>query len=121
MIKMVCEVWKKPDMTQAQFEKRWLVEHGKLVKQHAKAMGMIRYVQSHKIPSESIDEFGKGRGWKEPFDGLTEIWWESVESMEKAFSSPEGQEASKILQQDEEQFIDTKKISAFLSEEKVIF
>lgn len=121
MIKMVVEVWKRPDMTQQAFEKRWLVEHGKLVKQYAKAMGFVRYVQSHKIPSKDIEEFGKERGWKEPFDGLTEVWWESMEAMQSALASPEGQKASKILQQDEMQFIDTKRISAFLAEEKVIF
>ncbi|MGD9661810.1 MAG: EthD domain-containing protein [Porticoccaceae bacterium] len=121
MIKMVVDVWKRPDMTQEQFEKRWLVEHGALVKQHAKAMGFVKYIQSHKIPSKEIEAFAAGRGWQQPPDGLTEVWWESMEAMQAAFNTPEGQKASAILQQDEVQFIDAKRISAFLAVEKVIF
>lgn len=121
MIKMVVDVWKRPDMTQDQFEQRWLIEHGALVKQHANAMGFVKYIQSHKIHSNEIDTFAAGRGWQPPPDGLTEIWWESLESMQAAFSSPEGQKASEILEKDEVNFVDAKKISAFLAIEKVIF
>lgn len=121
MIKMVVEVWKKPEMTDEQFRERWLVEHGALVRKHAKAMGFVRYIQSHKRHSPEIDAFGEGRGWKRPPDGLTEVWWESEESMQAAFATPEGQAASAALQADEEQFIYPPKISAFLADEEVIF
>ncbi len=121
MIKMVVEVWKKPGMTDEQFRERWLVEHGNLVKKHARAMGFLRYIQSHKIPSPDIEEFARGRGWKPAPDGITEVWWESKEAMEAALSSPEGQAASKLFQEDEEQFCDSPKLSAFLATEETIF
>lgn len=121
MIKMVVEVWKKDGMTDEAFSRRWLVEHGALVKHHAKAMGFVRYIQSHKQPSAAIDEFAAGRGWKRPPDGLTEVWWESVDSMNAALGSPEGQAASAALAADEAQFIEGPKISAFLATEEVIF
>lgn len=121
MIKMVVEVWRKPELTQEQFAKRWLVEHGALVKKHAKAMGFLRYIQSHKLPSPAIEAFAEGRGWKPAPDGLTEVWWESEESMNAALSSPEGQAASAELEIDEQAFCDQKKLSAFLSVEEVIF
>lgn len=121
MIKMVVEVWKRPDMTDGQFARRWLVEHGALVRANAKAMGFVRYVQSHKRVSPEIDAFAEGRGWKRPPDGLTEVWWESEEAMQAALSSPEGIEASRVLQADEEQFIDAPRISAFLADEETIF
>ncbi|GLK43008.1 MULTISPECIES: EthD domain-containing protein [Novosphingobium] len=121
MIKMVVEVWKKPEMTDEQFARRWLVEHGALVRANAKAMGFVRYVQSHKRVSPEIDAFAEGRGWKRPPDGLTEVWWESEEAMQAALSSPEGIEASGVLQADEEQFIDAPRISAFLANEETIF
>lgn len=121
MIKMVVEVWKKPGMTDEQFASRWLNEHGALVRKHARAMGFLRYVQSHKVSSPEIDAFAEGRGWKRPPDGLTEVWWESKEAMQAAMSSPEGMEASAILQDDEEQFIDPPRISAFLATDEVIF
>lgn len=121
MIKMVVEVWKKPGMTDEQFARRWLVEHGALVRRHAAAMGFVRYVQSHKRLSPEIDAFARGRGWKGPPDGLTEVWWESEEAMQAALATPEGIEASRLLQADEEQFIDAPRISAFLADERTIF
>lgn len=121
MIKMVVEVWKKPDMTDEAFAKRWLVEHGALVKKHAKAMGFLRYIQSHKVPSKDIEAFAEGRGWKGAPDGLTEVWWESEESMNAALSSPEGIAASAELAEDEVKFTYGPKLSAFLATEEVIF
>lgn len=121
MIKMVVEVWKKPGMTDEQFRERWLVEHGGLVKKLARDMGFLRYIQSHKIPSPDIEEFARGRGWKPAPDGITEVWWESRESMEAALSSAAGQEASRLLAEDEIQFCDTPRLSAFLADEQTIF
>jgi hypothetical protein len=121
MIKMVVEVWKRPNMSIEAFTKRWLVEHGALVKKHAAAMGFVRYVQSHKQPSDAIDTFARERGWKRPPDGLTEVWWESMDSMNEAMSSPQGQDASAELALDEQQFCDSKQISAFLASEETIF
>ncbi len=121
MIKMVVEVWKKPDMSDDAFARRWLVEHGALVKAHASAMGFLRYIQSHKLPSPAIEAFAEGRGWKKAPDGLTEVWWESEEAMNSSLGSPEGQAASAILAEDEMKFTDTRRLSAFLASEEVIF
>lgn len=121
MIKMVCEVWRKEGMSFEAFTSRWLNEHGALVKQHAAAMGFMRYIQSHKQPSPEIDAFAEGRGWKRPPDGLTEVWWESEEAMKAAFATQEGQAASAALAADEVQFVESSKISAFLAIEEVIF
>ena len=121
MIKMVVEVWKKPGMTDEAFREPWLVQHGNLVRKHAKAMGFLRYVQSHKQPSPEIEAFAAGRGWKPAPDGLTEVWWESEASMQAAMASPEGIAASAELAVDEKEFIDSPQISAYLATEEEIF
>lgn len=121
MIKMVVEVWRKPGMSDEAFYRRWLVDHGNLVRKHAKAMGFLRYVQSHKQPSPEIEAFAAGRGWKPAPDGLTEVWWESEAAMQAAMNSPEGIAASAILAADEKEFIDPPKISAYLATEEEIF
>lgn len=121
MIKMVVNVWRRSGMSQEAFERRWLVEHGALVTKHARAMGFVRYVQSHKVPSAAIDAFAEGRGWQLPPDGVTEIWWHSMETMNAALASPEGQAASAELAADEKEFVDSRQISAFLAVEHVIF
>ncbi len=121
MIKMVVQNWRRSDLTHEQFVARWRGQHARLVTQCARAMGMVRYVQSEKIHSPDLEEFARSRGWAEPADSLTEVWWESMEAMEAAMGSPEGQAASALLQADEQEFCDSKKLSAFLSVEHVIF
>jgi hypothetical protein len=121
MIKMVVEVWKRPDMTDAQFRERWLGAHGALVREHGPAMGFVRYIQSHKIPAPAIESFASERGWKPAPDGITEVWWDSEDAMNAAMGSPAGVAASAILEADEKHFCDTRKLSAFLAAEEVIF
>lgn len=121
MIKLVVPVWRRPNLTQAQFEARWRGAHADLVKECAKAMGFVRYVQSHKIPSAELEAFARSRGWADACDGLTEVWYESFESMQAAMTSPEGQKASLRLQADELEFCDTARMSAFLTHEHVVF
>ena len=118
---MVVQNSGRSDMTTEQFVARWRDRHAKLVAQCSKAMGMVRYVQSEKIPSPDLEEFSRSRGWIEPADSLTEVWWESVASMDAAMGSAEGQAASALLQADEQEFCDSKRLSAFLSVEHVIF
>lgn len=121
MIKMIVVVWKREDLTKAQFEKRWLVEHGALVAKHAKAMGFKRYIQSHSLDAPAIAAFAEQRGWSQAPDGLTEVWWESEAAMNAALGSPEGQAASAALEEDEKAFCHSSRLSAFLSVEHVIF
>lgn len=121
MIKMVVPVWRRPDLTQEQFEARWRGAHAKLVGECAKAIGFVRYLQSHKIPSAELEEFSRSRGWAPACDGLTEVWWESMEAMQAAMSSPEGQAASIRMQADEKEFCHTERMSAFLTVEHIIF
>ncbi|MCK9284646.1 MAG: EthD domain-containing protein [Rhodocyclaceae bacterium] len=120
-LKMVVQNYGRSDLTQEQFVARWRGQHAKLVTECSKAMGMVRYVQSEKLPSPDLDEFARSRGWAKPADSLTEVWWESMEAMNAAMGSPEGQAASALLQADEQEFCDSKKLSAFLSAEHVIF
>ena len=121
MIKMIVQNWRRSDLTHEQFVARWRGKHAQLVTQCAKAMGMVRYVQSEKSASPELEKFARSRGWAEPADSLTEVWWESKEAMEVAMGSPQGQAASALLQADEQEFCDSKKLSAFLSVEHVIF
>lgn len=121
MIKLVVEVWKKPEMSFHEFTRRWRDRHGALVKHHASAMGFVRYVQSHKQLSEAIETFTKERGFQSPPDGLSELWWESIDEMQRALASHKGQVASAELEADERQFCDTRKLSAFLAVEETIF
>jgi uncharacterized protein (TIGR02118 family) len=121
MIKMVVINFRKAGMSPEDFSKHWKGAHGALVRKHAKAMGFKKYVQSHVLPSPDIEAFAKARGWAAPPDGITEVWWESVEAMQAALGSAQGQAASAELAKDEPTFIDGGRLSAFLSTEHVVF
>ena len=120
MIKMLCQVPRKRGMSETDFFPRYLDGHGNLVRSHAQAMGFLRYVQAHRIALPEIDNFAAGQAWRSPLDGQSELWWESWESMESALASPEGGEASAILEVDEQEFTDTANVSGFVAEEEVV-
>ena len=120
MIKMLCQVPRKLGMSEHEFYPRYLQGHGSLVRNHARAMGFLRYVQAHRIALPEIDNFSAGQPWRTPLDGQSELWWESWESMESALASPEGGKASAILEVDEREFTETSNVSGFVAQEEVV-
>ncbi len=57
----------------------------------------------------------------EAYDGITEVWWDSLDDLVAALRTPEGQAASQALLEDERQFIDVPRSFIFLTEEHTIF
>jgi hypothetical protein len=55
------------------------------------------------------------------YDGLAELWWESAETLQAAFISPQSIDAGAILVEDEAKFIDLAKSIIFFSEEHIKF
>jgi hypothetical protein len=51
------------------------------------------------------------------YDGVAEVWFESEEDLVAAMSSPEGEKLSAALLEDEGNFINHSKSSAFIVEE----
>ena len=51
------------------------------------------------------------------YDGVAEVWFESEEELMAAMTSPEGQKLSAALLEDESNFIDHSRSSAFLVRE----
>ena len=121
MIKFVYCVRRHPDLTPEAFRKYWLENHGPLVKKFAKALRARRYVQSHTLDTELNVYAMKPRGTKEPYDGITEVWWDKAEDLIAALQSPEGLEANQVLAQDEGRFCDLPRCSVFFTEEHTIF
>lgn len=119
-VKMVIEVWRRPDMKPEAFSARWRGAHADLARQIADAMGFVRYVQNHRAWDFPID-LATTRGWRPSPDGVSELWWASEDTMMEALSKPEAAEASALLQADEAKFVHAPLMSAFLSIEREIF
>lgn len=87
---------KKPEWSQADFQRYWLQTHGPIA---ARLPGLLRYHQHH-----VVDSLQRGISYKrgpEQLDGFSELAFESEEAMRAAFAS----EAAPLLAEDEARFL----------------
>ena len=121
MLKFVYCVRRNPNMTVDAFRKYWLEKHGPLVRSFAKTLRARRYVQSHTVDHPLNLAAQQPRGTKPAYDGITELWWDSVDDLIAALNTPEGQKANMALAEDEARFCDLPSCSVFFTEEHTIF
>ena len=121
MIKLVYCVRKRGDITDEEFHRYWLENHGPLVKSFAETMKATRYVQSHTVLPEVNQAIMEARGMKLPYDGITELWWNSLEDLMAGSGSEEGAKVGETLKADESKFIDFSESRIFFTEEHEIF
>ena len=118
MIKLTFVIRRLPTLSRADFQKYWLETHGPLVRSHADALRIRRYVQSHTIETPLNEALRAGRGGPEACDGVAEVWWDDIAELEAATATPEGQAAGLALLEDERRFIDLEHSPLWLSEER---
>jgi uncharacterized protein (TIGR02118 family) len=124
MLKMIYCVKRRPDVDINEFYHYWLEEHGPLVKKHAKELNIKKYVQSHtiqdtnKLPLNKM--FQNSRHTLDAYDGVAEIWWDSIDDLMAAGETPEGVDAGQILLEDEQNFIDMSRSCIFFAVENPI-
>ena len=121
MIKLVYCVRRRADVSEDEFHRYWLEQHGPLVRSMAEAILARRYVQSHTIGPELNQAIARSRGLSNGYDGITEVWWDDVTTYRAGFSTPAGVAARERLIADESTFIDFSRSCSFLTEEHVIF
>jgi len=121
MIKLVYCVAKRADMSLEDFREYWSTDHPPLVKRLAEALGARKYIQSHTIDTEINDAFIQSRGLEQAYDGITEVWFDSLDSLVAHAETEAGEEADRSLKEDEKKFIDLSQSRVFLTEEHVIF
>ena len=121
---MIYCVKRRLDIDIEEFYRYWLEEHGPLVKRHAKELRIKKYIQCHTIqdtremPLNKI--FQDSRHTLDAYDGVAELWWDSIDDLMASGATPEGVNAGQILLEDEQNFIDSSKSSIFFSEEHTI-
>jgi uncharacterized protein (TIGR02118 family) len=117
MIKFVMCITRHPDMTRDEFKDYWMNKHGPFFMENAGTMRAKKYVQSHTLDTALNEGLRISRGMQPEYDGVAEVWFESEEELMQAMSSTEGQKLSAALLEDEGNFIDHSKSSAFLVKE----
>jgi len=122
VIKLVYIVRKRADISEKDFHEYWLKTHGPLVRSFAKSIGAKKYVQSHTIHEEAGSQIRSTRPkMKDTCDGVTEVWWDSLEDFTQVADPEEGAKAARALLEDEAKFVDFEHSSIFLAEEHEIF
>jgi uncharacterized protein (TIGR02118 family) len=117
---MVKLVFCLPELSREAFQRYWRETHGPLVRQHAAALRIRRYVQVHTLDDPINDALRAGRAGAEPFDGVAELWWDSRADFEAAVVSERGRAAGVVLLEDERRFIDHARSSLFVAEEHAV-
>ncbi len=120
MIKLVFVLKRLPELSLEEFQTYWYEQHAPLVKEYAPALGIKRYVQQHTMDTPLNPVLRAGRGGPEPFDGVAELWWESLEELQTHTATPEGQQAAASLLEDERRFIDLARSPIWLCHERPI-
>lgn len=117
MIKLTFAVRRRSDVDPAEFHSYWRDQHGPLVRSLRAALGIRRYVQTHRLETPLNDVLRASRRALEPYDGVAELWWDDLDALVAATSSPEGAAAGQTLLEDEARFIDLEQSALWLGQE----
>jgi uncharacterized protein (TIGR02118 family) len=120
MLKLTFCLRRLPALSLAEFQGYWLNRHGPLVRRLQPALGMVRYVQVHRLDNELADSVRRARNAPEPYDGIAELWWKNEEAY-RAARGPEAREAGRLLLEDEAKFIDLPHSPLWLNREEEIY
>lgn len=117
MAHLVFCVRRLPHLDPGEFKRYWREVHGPLVREHAKTLGIRRYVQSHALDEAAVAHLRADRGTAEPFDGVAKLWFDAPGS-----GAPDARVAlaAQALLEDERCFIDLARSCLFLVEEHEI-
>jgi uncharacterized protein (TIGR02118 family) len=117
VIKLTFAVRRRPDVDPDEFHAYWRDQHGPLVRMLQPVLGIRRYVQTHRMETPLNDVLRASRRALEPFDGVAELWWDDLDALVAATSSPEGVAAGRTLLEDEARFIDLEQSALWLGQE----
>lgn len=119
MIKLTFCLKRLPSLSRSEFQAYWRETHAPLVQRHARELGIVRYVQSHALPEGTATALADARGSAgQDYDGVAELWWDSMETFAAAGQTAEGRAAGLALLEDEARFIDLPNSPIFLVEEQ---
>lgn len=121
MIKLTFVLNRRPEFTRETFQAYWFDHHAPLVASVRETLRIRRYVQLHSLPLADSEPLRATRGGPEGYDGVAQLWWDSLADMAAIASEPDAVEAGRLLLEDERKFIDLSRSPLWWGEERVIF
>lgn len=121
MLKMTFCLRRAPHLSWTEFSDYWSDVHAPLVRANANLLGIRRYVQVRTLQEPWLQDGLRARngGAPEAFDGVAEVWVDSLEDLRRP-STEEGRAAAALLLEDERKFLDLASSPMFVGEELVI-
>ena len=120
MIKLPFCLTRLPHLSREAFQDYWFKTHGPLVASVAETLQIRRYVQLHSLPAEASAALRASREAPGQYDGVAELWFDSLEALAANSERPEVRAAGALLLEDERRFIDLAKSPLWWGEEKPI-
>ena len=120
MIKLTFCLVRLPHLSREAFQAYWFDTHGPLVASVAETLKIRRYVQLHSLPEAANAGVGASRQAPPEFDGVAQLWFDSLEALAENGRRPEAQAAAAILLEDERRFIDLPNSPLWWGQERVV-
>jgi uncharacterized protein (TIGR02118 family) len=123
---MIVLAKRNPQLTREEFTEYWRDNHGPLVSSVTECSRYMRkYVQNHLITADATlnEKASASLGPAPPnaavdFDGILEVWYDSIEDLQKSASS---QSYMDLIRPDELKFADPENCVVFMVSEHVVF
>lgn len=120
MIKLVYCLRRLPGLSLEEFQTYWREKHAPLVARHAQTLKIRRYVQVHTRDHPLNEAMRSTRPGPEPYDGVAELWFDSLEDFTAGAATQEGRAAARELLEDEKRFIDIAQSPIWIAEENPV-
>ena len=122
MVKLCLCMRRLPHLSREEFLTYWAKRHPRAGgPDAAKILGMRKYAQVRALPEDVNRRVAASRPGVEPeFDGIAEVWVDSVEDFERNWNTGEGKEVFQRFLDDEKNFVDWTRSVVFLAEERVL-
>lgn len=121
MIKLTFCLKRAPHLSLEQFQDYWLNKHGPLVLSVKDVLRIRQYVQSHALSPDLSAAMRRSRGCAaDGFDGVAQLWWDSLDDLAAISADPEAKKAQRALIEDEKTFIDLANSPAWFGEDHPI-
>jgi hypothetical protein len=122
MIKIFYLMRRLPHLSLEDFQSYWSEKHPQAAPEDAfSTLGVKRYIQVLPLETEARNlVIGPRTGLVEPFDGIAELWVESIEAIETNWSTEKAKEYIKIFFKDEQNFIDWSRSTILVSKENIV-
>ncbi len=119
IVKWLAPLWRRPELGPDETRAHWLLNHGPLVREGARAVPMLRYLQIHRFEDPLADGLRAERGsMTDPVYGHAELWFDR--HAVAAAAGPEFERAIALFVEDCRLFIDLPRSPFMVGKEHVL-